>query len=320
MELCDGIENDCDGLFLTGELTDQDLDGYLSCDDCDDADPAVNASAVEDCGDGIDNDCDGSIDGQQLVCQVYTVDITTSSGAVDVASSLGNPSSPVAVIVTIFPGVTVESGSTSTAALTTAGLPAGSTVEVLNQGTIQGRGGDGACENQGAGGNGGDAIVVTVDVTLENASGFLDGGGGGGGSSDDPTGGVGGAGGGVGCLVGQYESGGVGGEVPSRWGAIPGGLAANYDGSPGTGGAWGNPGSSGGGGSGGAAQSGPADWQEGQGGAGGGWGGGGGGGSGQNSGRNPGPGGDAGYAVRVQSGSLTWVAGNTTTQVKGLAQ
>jgi hypothetical protein len=36
--------------------------------------------------------------------------------------------------------------------------------------------------------------------------------------------------------------------------------------------------------------------------------------------RNIGGGGDAGYAVRVLSGSLSWVGGYTTAQVKGLAQ
>lgn len=33
-----------------------------------------------------------------------------------------------------------------------------------------------------------------------------------------------------------------------------------------------------------------------------------------------GDGGDAGYAVRVVSGTLTWIAGNDTTHVKGEAQ
>jgi hypothetical protein len=83
-----------------------------------------------------------------------------------------------------------------------------------------------------------------------------------------------------------------------------------------------NPGTAGGGGSGGAAQPVSASTHRGQGGAGGGWGGGGGGGSAHRTdcSKSPGPGGDAGYAVRVVSGSLTWAGGDNTNQVKGWAQ
>ena len=87
-ELCDGQDNDCDGLIDeeieddAGEVGyfDADGDGFgdpdreeTFCDglgegfvpvggDCDDEEAAVNPDAIEDCTDGIDNDCDGEID------------------------------------------------------------------------------------------------------------------------------------------------------------------------------------------------------------------------------------------------------------------
>ncbi|WP_242095158.1 MopE-related protein [Aestuariivivens sediminicola] len=86
-EVCDGIDNDCDGLIddndpsVTGQTTfyrDSDNDGYGDANDtvqacaapvgyvsvggdCNDANMAVNPDATEVC-DGIDNDCDGLTD------------------------------------------------------------------------------------------------------------------------------------------------------------------------------------------------------------------------------------------------------------------
>ena len=59
-ELCDGADQDCDGL-ITGEV-DEDGDGYAPCDgDCWEGDATVNPDGIEQ-PDGVDDDCDGVTD------------------------------------------------------------------------------------------------------------------------------------------------------------------------------------------------------------------------------------------------------------------
>ncbi len=78
-EICDGLDDDCDG--LAGGEGDFDGDGFIDCMDCASADPTVFPGAPEPC-DGVDHDCDGVIP-ERLACDPApdeTVAVVTACG------------------------------------------------------------------------------------------------------------------------------------------------------------------------------------------------------------------------------------------------
>lgn len=78
-EICDGKDNNCDGLLPSNEV-DEDKDGFFACNDCDDYNMNIFPSNTnikcgcpanitdENCTNEIDDDCDGDIDGADLEC------------------------------------------------------------------------------------------------------------------------------------------------------------------------------------------------------------------------------------------------------------
>ncbi len=67
---------------------DNDGDGYLFKDDCNDGNPEINPGAYEFPGDGVDNDCDGKIDNAEPDCDTAALKYD-SKDATDFARALG---------------------------------------------------------------------------------------------------------------------------------------------------------------------------------------------------------------------------------------
>jgi hypothetical protein len=67
VEICNGVDDNCDGRIDEG--FDQDGDGFTTCaGDCDDGNPAIHPGAAEACN-GIDDNCNGTVDeGGDALC------------------------------------------------------------------------------------------------------------------------------------------------------------------------------------------------------------------------------------------------------------
>lgn len=111
----------------------------------------------------------------------------------DAINSGWNGSNPLTATVTINPGVFVNASSTGVYAFSTGSpFPSGSSLRIVNNGTIIGRGGNGgsgavipfnSSANGNPGGTGGPGLLVQYPTTLQNAGRISGGGGGGGGGA-----------------------------------------------------------------------------------------------------------------------------------------
>lgn len=173
--------------------------------------------------------------GKHIIGHFAAIGNSTSTSNISIASNItnfnlftaiGQPGSAVTVNLNVAAGVVVNSANNTTASMDLSGLPAGSTINLVNLGYIIGQGGNGANGSwasypgsgtsiasaplAGAGGNAinGPGSGVTFNIT--NGSGHIWGGGGGGGgggaydgsSSGNGLGNGGGGGGGAGGGLG----------------------------------------------------------------------------------------------------------------------
>ena len=279
-----------------------------------------------------------------------TLVISSNQTNFNLHTALGSPSTPVRATVVINSGVVISSNNASTPAFDEGALPAGSSVTLINNGSIRAFGGAG-----GAGGtafydspftpdlrgsavgsngqSGGNALRLTAPTVVVNGAGEIFGGGGGGGG-----------GGGVAWFTGGEESyfqangggGGGGGRSVSTSSAGAAGVASSNYFIPGVVphsgviGSTGGPSGAGSGGTGGDSNPAGISYVGASGGAGGDWG------AAGSAGQTPstppyepgipegsavisagGSGGAAGKAVDLNGQSITWVSGNTVDRVKG---
>ena len=223
----------------------------------------------------------------------------------------GSPSTAGNYTITINASVTVGSASSGTASLSTGVWPTGSTVTLINNGNIYGKGGNagaggsGTSSNTagGAGGAGGPAMSLGYNITIDNTNGKIFGGGGGGGGGrgfyncyfNNCTGvGGNGGGGGQGSSGGSGGGGGAGVPYPNGEGGGSGGSGSPAG--PGAGSTY------------------TGTWSHNNGGNGGAW-------ASAGAGSPAGGGGGAGAAaILLNAKTITWLGGYNGSQVRGAVQ
>ncbi len=241
--------------------------------------------------------CNGTVWGPFTQVAPTSLTLTSDSFNYNIFTAAGSPTAAANVTLTINSGVKVGSANTGIAALITGTFPGGSTVTIVNNGTIIGAGGAGgssAAGTGGAGSGGGPALSLGTNVTITN-NGLIEGGGGGGGAGGYTLQMYGGAGGGGCGYVGGSGGSGANGSPTGGSGTSSGGGAGaigslsprlGYGSSGASGGSCGSPGGTG--------TSGPI--------------------------YGGGAGGAAGAAIVTNGNTITWTAGNNGTQVLGAVQ
>lgn len=230
---------------------------------------------------------------------VINLTIAASTNNYNIKTAAGNPSRASQIIVMIASGVSVGAGAGagngSGYAMDTGALPAGSQLKIINNGDISGYGGDGGGTTAH---NGGDALNLQCDATIDNTNGYIRGGGGGGGQGANLASGQMGGGGGGG---GEGHPGGAGGAKASGYfysGANGANGSSTSHGSGGAGGTFGG-------------------GYAGTGGPGGNWGKNGSRGGSNSDGGFGAASGSAGNAINLNGHTVTWLGGNNSTQVLG---
>ena len=249
-------------------------------------------------------------------CTTYLT-ISSNTQNYNIYTAAGSPSVATSIELTINSSVDVSSTGTGSPALDTGNLPSGSTVTIVNNGTIVGKGGNGGAgasisyngnASGDPGGSGGNAINTTVALTVNNTNGNIWGGGGGGGGGGEGRRDV-----EAGSACGMGGGGGGGADRTSSNGGAAGTSSYGCNELH-----YGNPGGNGTNSGGGAGGLGGSGGDGGNGGNGGDYGSNGASGIGID---NPGgAGGAAGKAVNLNGNSITWTGGNNGTQVKGAVQ
>jgi hypothetical protein len=98
-DVCDGYDNDCDGIIDDGPYSDKDEDGYTKCGkgpdpntglpiyrDCDDSTNTIFPGAKEVCN-GKDDNCDGIVDNPNLVCPAGEVCVPQTGQCISTANA-----------------------------------------------------------------------------------------------------------------------------------------------------------------------------------------------------------------------------------------